>query len=354
MIKNCGTISYTKHESAFIKGILIVVMVIHHLFALDTSQAYVDGYIWQVVGRFGKICVASYAFSSGYGLFFSNVHNNVKKTISRIFNLLLRYWICLSIILIFDFITSSISLSSANIIDVLLGYACIYFKYNPNAWFILPYFCFVVILPLTICLISKIKNKKIAFVIDLLCILVPFCVSAVAYMQFNEVSFIYNLVMYNVIFMLPFFSIGAVFAKYNIFNRIPVFRNSFINFLTGAILLILVFFIRRNFTLFIYGMNGFDLILAPAFIFSLLLIKSSITFKLLENCFLLFGKMSTNIWLISFLFTQGALNKLVSFSGVAVICFIITMLFCVIASYIIDKIYDTIMSIIRPRIQKQS
>lgn len=336
---------FGKNEANIIKGVLILLMVIHHLFGLVSSPSYMDDYLWKNIGTFGKICVSAYAFSSGYGLFVS-VQNKKKElfiqTAKRILLLFLKYWICLTLILVVDFCMGRIDISILELIKIILCYLGIFCTYNANAWFILPYVVFVVLFPGICFLLQKIRNKIWQIIMELLLIFVPLTYSVASYFYLNEVNFIYNTVVYNIILILPFFSIGYFFARHNFFGKIKCFQKDILNLALGIFLIACVFFARKAWNVPVYGMNVLDIIYAPILIVSLVLISNNIKIKCVKDMFFKLGKMSTNIWLIHYVFCQGALSGVVSFSDFAIITFIITISLCIFSSYFIDLIYNFI------------
>ncbi len=57
-------LSLTKTDTAVVKGIVIIAMLIHHVFAPFTGQSWIVGQLQSL----GKVCVASFVLLSGYGL----------------------------------------------------------------------------------------------------------------------------------------------------------------------------------------------------------------------------------------------------------------------------------------------
>ena len=152
---------FGKSESMQIKGVVIILMLIHHLFGLNETQQFVDSSFWKALGGFGKICVSVYAFLSGYGLFLSLQKDKRIIQINRILKLLFRYWICLTFIIVIEALSGDIVFSSGEIVKIILNYFCIFFSHDVNAWFILPYFCFVLLLPIAHLIIDKISRRKL-------------------------------------------------------------------------------------------------------------------------------------------------------------------------------------------------
>ena len=80
--------SFTKNHTEILKGVAILLMLFHHLFAFP--EWYVEGVSYigiplrantleYVIGQFGHICVAVFAFLTGYGMFFSYKSGSIIK-----------------------------------------------------------------------------------------------------------------------------------------------------------------------------------------------------------------------------------------------------------------------------------
>lgn len=77
---------FTKKESNVIKGIAIILMLMHHLWRFPDRLYYsgiTDNFtifgqsISLYLGDFGKICVSLFFFISGYGLYTSHTKNHL-------------------------------------------------------------------------------------------------------------------------------------------------------------------------------------------------------------------------------------------------------------------------------------
>lgn len=227
-------------------------------------------------------------------------------------------------------------------IKVALCYLGLFYQFNANAWFILPYIGFVVILPFITLLTAKIKSKPFQLLLDLFLVIVPLTISMISFRLVGEIGYIYNTLMYTVLFILPFFYTGSMFAKYDVFAHIRCFKTSILNLLLGLLLLVVSFFLRKFWDCWVYGMNATDLIIAPILITSILFIFKGIKFVWISKIFIHLGKMSSNIWLIHYVFCQGSLLLLATYCKYAVLAFAVVMLLCAVSSYVIDFTYERI------------
>lgn len=143
------------NKSNYLKGIAIILMLIHHLFAYP-SRISPDIPVYHMVnsvdiemfvGLFGKICVSMFLFLSGYGF-------SLKKEVSfkyiwgKLRNLYISYWIVLFIFVpigIIFFPGERYSLSPSLFFENLIG---IKSTYNSEWWFFKLYVLYVLSLPL--------------------------------------------------------------------------------------------------------------------------------------------------------------------------------------------------------------
>lgn len=86
MLRQTGAF-LSKERSNQIKGIAILLMLVHHLLAFPDRIPYganicTNIYISDIeltvaIGKFGKICVSIFMFLGGYGLFFKGISKNM-------------------------------------------------------------------------------------------------------------------------------------------------------------------------------------------------------------------------------------------------------------------------------------
>src|SRR4051794_21728645 len=96
---------FSRNMTAISKGLAIVLMVYHHLFAFPNRIANVDYTpimvvndlpLDQLIADFGKLCVAIFLFLSGFGLYKSFEAKGIftfQQGVKRIINFYKLYWI---------------------------------------------------------------------------------------------------------------------------------------------------------------------------------------------------------------------------------------------------------------------
>lgn len=93
--------SLTIDDTLFLKGVAIVLMLLHHLFYVrqelyDDIHLFGHHYLVNEIGQFGKVCVAIFVFLSGYGLQIvdSKRHESLKHYyVHRYVKLYTNYWL---------------------------------------------------------------------------------------------------------------------------------------------------------------------------------------------------------------------------------------------------------------------
>lgn len=330
--------NFSKSETTIIKGIAITLMLIHHLFGfpnriLETNEYIslniLDSNLAYYTGVFGRICVAIYLFLSGYGLF--NKYSKQKNycwIIEKIKNFIVNYWV----VIIFIFIPLSVIFEDfkINLKELIYNMSCIKISYIGSWWFVRVYLELLIIFPLIIKLIDK---NIISSIIK--AIILPIIITIVRQrMNFTNISII-NLI-FEMITYLPLFMSGAIFAKFNIFNRINILFNKYKlnNILFNFSVIILIFIIRTIKPYIFY----LDLIYVPVFIFSIINLANINKFIMINNIIYFLGKNSTNFWLIHDILLSGHLQKLIYFPKISVLILIWLVLILTPISWVVNKI----------------
>ena len=165
----------SKETTAKIKGIAIILMIIHHFLAYPFWL--IDGVNYPNVNILGenlnvwiecstKICVSIFAFITGYGYYLRN-NQTIKYGIKKILKFLEKYWFILFII--FIPIALIVGEEEINLTTILLNIFAIDERIIYFAWYVY----FYIFAMLTLPLLKKISNNN--FLHDLI-IMVGICV----------------------------------------------------------------------------------------------------------------------------------------------------------------------------------
>lgn len=159
-----------RRETEYLKGIAILLMLGHHLFAFPDRILPPNFYIpipgglhlEETAGAFGKICVGIFLFLSGYGFAVNGVKpfRYYTEKIWRFFHVYWFYFILfIPIGLIFfshvTFFNSSTPRYETKPLLFLLNFTALTFSYNEEWWFVQPYLLLVLSCPLTLRLAKK-------------------------------------------------------------------------------------------------------------------------------------------------------------------------------------------------------
>lgn len=304
--------SFSQEDSLIAKSIAIILMVSHHLFRFPDRLVeatytpifpfFLNFEFW--VGDFGKICVAMYLFLSGYGLFhiITRSEKTVREVIKRGFKFFLNYWIVLLIFIPIGLIFYNDNPRYYwNIETFFLNFFALSSSYNGEWWFAKLY-----IELLFFALVLKrlfLKNKVITIVAIILGIYIgSFGISWVIKFL-PEGIFKYIIKSFQELcFWQINFSLGFLFAKYNIYTVIcSQVKKYKMNSHWIYLFFTLVFVIIRISMTLLFNKFGkgnaayIDFLLAPLFIFSVtqLFNRDGYITKILS----FLGRHSTNIWL---------------------------------------------------------
>ena len=342
--------SFGKSESAKVKGFAILLMVVHHLFGIEKTVLFYSSDILKDIASYGKICVALYAFMSGYGLYCSLTSKGTLKPVSRVFKIYLKYWITILIFFIPFALMFDSSQIHIGISKLVLNFAGVYCTIDPNIWFLFPYIAFIVLFPVMVNLVKLLKSKAAQIFLDLFLfiilpiILVVFLDNSLNWQGSGIVNYLLNNVLYSIFVMIPFFSLGYIFSKYKLFSKIKCNNwNRYLKIAFAIVLMIATYFIRKISIYSAYGMTYTDLLIAPLLIISFVMLVNSINLKPINIVFDKLGKLSTSIWLVHYLYCQGALMWLTYMPKYSVLIMLLAFALSIVSAIIIDFIYKYIL-----------
>lgn len=100
-----------RKEAKLVAGMAILLMMFHHLFGFPQwlngntfieSLAICNISIERMIAAFGKICVALFAFSSGYVIWKkSGDYLSLRVTFNRVIRFLINYWIIFALFIFY-------------------------------------------------------------------------------------------------------------------------------------------------------------------------------------------------------------------------------------------------------------
>lgn len=343
-------LEFTREDTRIIKGIAVILMFIHHLFAFPDRIHYdyisltsISGrQIEFIIGVFGKICVGIFLFLSGFGMYkqYYKNENNIKEIIfNKLKNLYMNYLLIFIIFVPMGFLLFNRHFLLSEFIGNIVGYSS---SYNKEWWFFIVYVLLIITFPL---FVKIIKNNficeilKIMFIATIVRTVMPAAVKGSVLLEFSKTVFYKEL--YLMLQWLPCFLMGVVFAKLKLFPRLKELfvANKLDNILVHMIIIIGTIYMRYKSKNVIY----FDYLLAPVFIFSII---NAIRMLRLNNVFFYIGKHSTNMWLVHSFFCYYYFQKLVFYPEVSVIITLWLIVLSIISSIFIEVIKESMKRII--------
>lgn len=306
-------IFYGKNEAKIISGVAIVMMFVHHLFGFDYYRFPQNTYletlsisgisIQRILASSGKLCVAIFAFMSGYALWLQTHKNLGWRHISaKLAHFLSSYWLILGVFLLYGIIAHEPLPSASDLSLNMVGFntsPLMPYVNVPFAWYVYYFTGFILISPLLIKIFRQ--HNNISTDIILLIIIGV----AVWIFGTNSIYGYFSLIpkFFNLLFIS---TIGILTAKWHIFERLyalPI--TSKVNTLGVLILILLVFASRQVFVLL--GINYFfiEAMIAGAAIYCFTLLSHKIKFQSLRTLFIVLGTYSMNLWFLHGIFFTG-------------------------------------------------
>lgn len=340
---------FTKEHTQIAKGIAILLMLAHHLFAFP-DRIHVDlGYISilsirghnieYLIGIFGKLCVSMYLFLSGYGIYIIIQNKGIftfKESFKRVKSIYINYWIVFTIFIPIGFIFFN---KNFNIIEFMSNFIGISSSYNGEWWFFRLYIELILLLPILKFIVNENLFKSLVNVVGLL-LLSKILNKALNILPYN-IDQITNTIIYRDIIILlnwqAVFLGGYICAKFDIYSKVikQFIKMKIDNKLIYILLCILVGVIRQ-----IRSSILIDAILAPIFIFAVVnILYNSIFHKM----FVLLGKHSTNMWLTHSFFCYTYFQWLVFKPRVSILVLIWLVVLSLFASLCINYFNSLIL-----------
>lgn len=145
----------SKAESNYIKGIAMLLMFTHHLFAFTSRipepssliHIFNDINIEQIIGMYGKLCVPIFLFVSGYGFSIIN-RTDQEYYIKKIANIFKSTWLVFIIFIPLCMFVFNVPRVQFNIKLILLNFFGLSSSFNGEWWFVLPYVLLIMVTPL--------------------------------------------------------------------------------------------------------------------------------------------------------------------------------------------------------------
>lgn len=332
---NFGEAFLSKKESIMLQGFAVSLMVWHHLFGFPerVNVPYVlvfDSlfHIETLASYFGRICIAVFAFCSGYGMEKKahasgctdphSIWKNYGSSVRHLLKFFCRFWLVFVTFIPIGFLLGIYLVHPETILKSLLGQS---YVYNAEWWYIGHYIKLMILFPLVsfVFMWMDSKNKILTHIVVLLGLTFLLFVPQGSPWSSSFLVFLY-------------FIEGMYFARsawYELGNKI--LKKDWIRLLIGTVLIMVVFLLRT--------LGTADYYLVPILVFGfVLLMKNAFAGKYLGNIFLFIGKYSTYIWLTHTFFAYYYFQNLTYAPRYSWLIAIWCIFLCIASGVILEKI----------------
>lgn len=324
-----------------IKGLAIIMMVIHHTYGFPSKLVVDIPYpqlnflgepleVW--VGVSTQYTVDVFAFMTGWGYFYVK-DKSVSYGLKKIVNFLKYYWFQLFLIFIpatlvirgslstSEFLLSLVSADETNIV--------------PFAWYVNTYILLMLTAPF---LIKKMLTGKAWFDFT-----VPFAIyTALYYASYIFTGNLYT-VATNYFYFTQIITIGYLMVNYKVFDKVKeLFKwipNSPIIYLVGVLLAI---FLKAFATVEHFRLINPSLVLVPLLVYNFVNLMNSIKWVKVKDLFVLLGEHAMNIWFLHGLFFGVYINKTFQWFAYIpkhpILVVIWVFLICLLGSFFINRV----------------
>lgn len=282
-----------RNMATFLKGIAIILMIIHHSFGFpewyidNISYIFLTKYIYFFRVSIYFLIVPMFAFLTGWSYFYHK-DKSYKYSLKKIIKFLISYWIVYLLLL---FIALSVNSYEINFFKILLSLFGVNGEIMIFSWYVNFYILVMLFLPT--------YNKFIGkdnFLMDLLII-----VSLSIFIKIILKITINNIILANFSTYLPSVMMGYLCAKYNILDIIYNYILYRFKDKSKKISVILTFVL-----IIIYSIKPVLIINFGAFYVPLFLVCMSILniykYKVFNKIIAFLGSQSMNIWFIHCIF----------------------------------------------------
>lgn len=297
---------FTREDTKFIKGIAIILMFYHHVFCFPERIGYVEYFSLfsfqghetaNIIGSFGKICVALFVFLSGYGTYKSvqNTDNICNKLGKKILGLYKVYWEVLIVFVPVCFIMN-VPQVEKSIKALILNFTAVEISYNGEISFFTPFILLMLYTPIILWFSKKINNIFVSLIVVVLMAqaglyVVPQITNTVLGAGLAD-SYLYPIIIMPFPLLLAQYLSGIVCAKYDIISKIKDRYSGNLIAAFIALAVIGIVFYMRQFNGIIY-----DYIYAPVFTTAVIVLFANKVGNIVRRPIEYIGKHSTIMWL---------------------------------------------------------
>lgn len=337
----------SRQDSQFVAGIAIFMMLVHHLFGFDSfrllGNEYVETFsiggisIERMLAAFGKLCVAVFAFISGYVIWkMRSRYSTWRQRAQRIFRFLIAYWVIVALFMIGALLTGDTIPDGNSFFLGLFGLSNgpneVYVNV-PFAWYVAFYILLIICTPVLLYIYS---SNHVWFDV-LWFILLAYGCSLISVEPLSSIVSPISAAM-----------AGIIVAKWRLFdtlNNNHIFQKTWVSLGLLAILAV-----GRQMLILVNGGVGFlDGWLAAIFIFLVVSFFHSSRSKYLSKFFLLMGAYSMNLWFLHGIFFTGQrpLQWIIYWPKISVLIVFVCILILLPVAIACDRVQGSINKILK-------
>ena len=340
-------------ESKLIAGVAILMMMFHHIFGFPEYRISGNDFIESItiqgisiermIAAFGKLCVALFAFSSGYVIWKKREdYLHIKKIGCRIIRFLYNYWIIFVLFMLYGAILGDSLPQGLDLIYNLIGlrtgpqekYVNIVF-----AWYVATYVVLVLISPLLL----KLFNGK-----SLGADIIFYIIIVVGVDLFQGL-------WHSILVPIPVAVFGLIVAKWSLFDKLNSITYKY-PIWAFLIVVVCIALIRQTLILLDLKIVGIEGLFAALFIFAIISIFRKLSWPGLEKIIILLGSYSMNLWYLHGIFFTGSrpLQGLLYFPQYSLFIFVIAVISLLPVAIGCDWIQRTIYQYLSNNLRKLS
>ncbi len=359
----------TKENARALHGVGILMMIYHHLFiggntwyvtegwslldALDRlSLGQADGF-QLTFAWFCKICVAIFAFTSGYAMYVQFAKKTQKTTdlksmylycFKRLWSFYRKYLLCFLFFITYDYLAGNQNGFDYSPVNYLLNLLGIRANYNGTWWYILIYYYMVLLSPIVYVLLNKLKFRHYLLLIGLF--ILSFAVAFFAGSFIDYAKFISKTVQNYIIIYLIIFMEGMFCGRYPILDLVSSWLHPLL-----SVLLFLATFVARALLIRAPSDSLFDIVFIVPFIISFT--KMMNCSKKVTGAFAYIGTYSAYMWYAHAYFYSYLFFNLVFRSDLSLFVYLQVVVYSMAASIIFDRIERFLMKSFRKLFRKK-
>lgn len=322
----------TPDDSLCIYGVAILMMVWHHFFGFPErfhgSLQYMGGNIEYTIelylGYFCRLCIAMYAFISGYGMMAKSMQKHltflqdIKQAIKQIINFFIRYWIVFIVFILIGLKIGALRFSVVEFMKNLIGQSC---SYNAEWWYVAYYIKMIISYPFIKWLFRKLDDIGIRSWIIALVMIVLTIANA----------FYHGNLTYYLCFWIGMLTYQSGFYS-KISEKLCVNKIGSVVILIGCTILSIIIRIRLPYDI--------DALLVIIYIYGILqFLKNMKNVQSIRRILQMFGKYSIYIWLTHTFFLYYYFQTQLMYLKNVGLIYIFTLCICLAVGMILNKIY---------------